>query len=749
MKDLFRMSEQQLGRPLRHIEQKSLVWMHDGNNIGSEIILTVLLYCKSIDKCSVNYAESIITQWWNEGIHTLTQVNDAINDMEYRRSFTGHIQKAFEMHRKPTTKQQEFIDMWQDKKIPMELIVYAYEKTVESTGKLVFEYLPRSQRSLGCRTLMPLRSSPPACSVFPPADQASAQVSMGHGQIPPSYVDIPYTLLIAPFSIMPTMVGSALWSLCNALLLYFAIKKLEFEKWKTAIIIWLSYNGLYLSVVTQQYNAAVAAFILFTFILVERKKDFWAALMIVLGTLTKIYGIVGLAFFLFSKRKLYFLWGILFWAFVLFVVPMFYTSPQYVFDSYKEWVSILEVKNDVNELSFYQNISLLGMVRKITHAVEYSDMWLIIPGIVLFLLPYLRIGQYENRNFRLSFLASVLLFMVLFSTGTEECGYVGALIGVGIWYVSTPTYKKSFVLNTCLLLFCFVLTAASSSSILFSKHFRTEYITSFALKALPCAIIWFKIIWEQLTQDYTSRTPTPFLHKKDDERIDVILPCYNPHEGWEQQLIEKHKELEGMLNGYNIRFIVVNDGSKRGFTEEAVLRLTNNLPNTIIVDNKINQGKGAAVRDGIAHSDSELALYTDYDFPYKIESVCQVIKYLEEGYDVVVANRNHTYYSQLSTRRKLASHASRFLNFMLLGLTHTDTQGGLKGFNCKGKAFLASTRIKQFLFDTEFIYKASLDDTTFIKEVPVDLRGEVMLPDMKKGVFVNELKNLLMICWRG
>lgn len=71
---------------------------------------------------------------------------------------------------------------------------------------------------------------------------------------------------------MPTMVGSALWSLCNALLLYFAIKKLEFEKWKTAIIVWLSYNGLYLSVVTQQYNAAVAAFILFTFILVERKK---------------------------------------------------------------------------------------------------------------------------------------------------------------------------------------------------------------------------------------------------------------------------------------------------------------------------------------------------------------------------------------------------------------------------------------------------------------------------------------------
>lgn len=141
LKTLFRLSEQQLGRPLRHIEQKALVWMHDYNSIGSDIILTVLLYCKSIDKSSVSYAESIITAWWNDGIQTLPQVNAAINDMEHRRSFTGHIQKAFEMNRKPTPKQQEFIDVWQDKQVPLELITYAYEKTVEGIDKLSFPYL--------------------------------------------------------------------------------------------------------------------------------------------------------------------------------------------------------------------------------------------------------------------------------------------------------------------------------------------------------------------------------------------------------------------------------------------------------------------------------------------------------------------------------------------------------------------------------------------------------------------------------
>lgn len=138
---LFRMSEQQLGRPLRHIEQKALVWMHDYNNIGSDIILTVLLYCKSIDKSSVSYAESIITAWWNEGIQTLPQVNEAINELEHRRSFSGHIQKAFEMNRKPTPKQQEFINAWQDRQIPMELITYAYEKTLEGIDKLSFPYI--------------------------------------------------------------------------------------------------------------------------------------------------------------------------------------------------------------------------------------------------------------------------------------------------------------------------------------------------------------------------------------------------------------------------------------------------------------------------------------------------------------------------------------------------------------------------------------------------------------------------------
>lgn len=559
---------------------------------------------------------------------------------------------------------------------------------------------------------------------------------------------IPFSALIAPFSLLPVGIGMILWCLGNCYLLFWAIKSLEFEKWKFAIIILLSAYDLYESVYFQQYNIGIAALIILSFTLIEKKKDFWAALPIMLGLMTKVYGIVGLAFFFFSKKKLHLLWGMFCWGALLFILPMLYSSPQFVIDSYKEWLVTLSSKNELNTFCSYTNISLLGMIRKTTGIASYSDLLIIIPGLILFIAPYFRINQYDYKAFRLSFLSSALIFIVLFSTSTEVCGYISALVAIGIWFVSTPTRHTTPKLNAFLLGFCILLTIILSSEFT-HKNIRLNYIVPYSLKALPCFLIWLKIIWEQLTQNYQQSYPQPLTESQKAKTIDIILPCYNPHTGWEQNIIDRYHELKTILEKQSLRVILVNDGSKHKLDNEAILRLMTALPNTIIVDNKKNKGKGAAVRDGLAHSDSELTLYTDYDFPYETTSIVQVIYWLEKGYDIVVANRNRTYYSKLSKRRKMASYASRFLNFTLLGLTHTDTQGGLKGFNNKGKVHLANTHIKQFLFDTEFIYKASKDETIFIKEVPVDLRENILLPNMRRSTFIKELKNLLLIAWKG
>lgn len=56
-------------------------------------------------------------------------------------------------------------------------------------------------------------------------------------------------------------------------------------------------------------------------------------------------------------------------------------------------------------------------------------------------------------------------------------------------------------------------------------------------------------------------------------------------------MIEKHAELVKMLKGRSLRFIVVNDASKRGFTKDAVGRLLEALPDTMIVSYDTNKEK--------------------------------------------------------------------------------------------------------------------------------------------------------------
>lgn len=192
--------------------------------------------------------------------------------------------------------------------------------------------------------------------------------------------------------------------------------------------------------------------------------------------------------------------GLVFWAVIVFLLPMLYASPEYVVHSYKEWFDVLVYKNGLNQFSVNQNISLLGMLHRITGA-SFSDLWIIVPGMILFALPYLRIRQYQYESFRFLFLSSALLFMVLFSTGTETYGYLTAMVVVGVWYVKTPTKAATPILNLSLLIFCILLTSLSTTD-LFPRFIRAEYVKPYALKALPCTLIWLKIVWEQLTQDF-------------------------------------------------------------------------------------------------------------------------------------------------------------------------------------------------------------------------------------------------------
>jgi hypothetical protein len=134
--------------------------------------------------------------------------------------------------------------------------------------------------------------------------------------------------------------------------------------------------------------------------------------------------------------------------------------------------------------------------------LSFSDLWLILPGLLLFAIPYLRFSQYKHVAFRQTLLASVLMFVVLFSTGSESCGYIIPFVGVVIWYTAAPWQRNGW--DIALLVFVFVLSSLSPSD-LFPAWLRKEWVQPYALKALPVTLVWLKLCLEMYTRDYAAR----------------------------------------------------------------------------------------------------------------------------------------------------------------------------------------------------------------------------------------------------
>ena len=315
-----------------------------------------------------------------------------------------------------------------------------------------------------------------------------------------------FSLIIAPFSLMPERLGLLAWVVALAALLWWAVRRLPLRLGENVFIYWFCENELLTALFMQQFNVATAALIVLTWVLIEKERDFWAALCIMVGLFVKLYGVVGLAFFFFSRHKGRLLLGCAVWAVVCFAVPMLYSSPDYVWSQYVAWFERLQVKNADNLFAPSQNISLLGLVRKVSGSGAYPDWWLILGGLVLFALPYRRIGQYRYRAFRTMWLASVLMFVVLFSTGSESSTYIIPFVGICLWYLCVPWKRSGW--DVALMVFAFVLTSLSPSD-LFPRYVRETWVRPYALKALPVVLIWLKLVWEMNFRSYAPLPPQP------------------------------------------------------------------------------------------------------------------------------------------------------------------------------------------------------------------------------------------------
>lgn len=323
-------------------------------------------------------------------------------------------------------------------------------------------------------------------------------------QYPDLYFDsnhygIFFSLLIAPFAMMPDGFGAVLWNVASTLVFLYAVYKLPFPDAKKSFFAWLCLQEFITAATYFQFNIILTGLLILSAVYIYERKETQSAFTILIGTFVKIYGIVGLSAFFFIKNKTKFILSFVVIALLFFVLPMLISSKEFGIQSYFDWYTSLSGKNLENQaLGTRQDYSLMGVVRRILGNAEISNLIFLIPGFLLFMLPYLRIKQFKFLPFQLMILASTLMFVVLFSSGSESPTYIIAVSGVVIWFLMQKKWTK---VDIGLLIFVMIFTCFAFSD-LFPKSIKEEVFIKYSTKAIPCIIIWFRVMYELLTKDF-------------------------------------------------------------------------------------------------------------------------------------------------------------------------------------------------------------------------------------------------------
>ncbi len=228
--------------------------------------------------------------------------------------------------------------------------------------------------------------------------------------------------------------------------------------------------------------------------------------------------------------------------------------------------------------------------------------------------------------------------------------------------------------------------------------------------------------------------------------LTIILPVYNPHEGWETELFNSITGLNDRFSDINYFITIVNDGSTTDVESSVKGRILPNFNNIFYFGYEKNRGKGFAIRYGMERSFSDYYIYCDFDFPFGIDVLRQIYEILaRKETSLVMATRDFlSIYKRLPFGRWFLSLSVFFCNFVLTRFRITDTQAGLKGLDNKARDIFLTTKINSFVFDIEFVMKCLKAGLkySFIKVV---LNSDIKFSNFGLKIIKREIKNYFKI----
>jgi len=214
-------------------------------------------------------------------------------------------------------------------------------------------------------------------------------------------------------------------------------------------------------------------------------------------------------------------------------------------------------------------------------------------------------------------------------------------------------------------------------------------------------------------------------------KLTVIVPVYNERY-LVRDLLARVLAVEDPSIA-ELKVVVVDDGSTDG-TREILRQLANSEPRLRYIEHAHNQGKGAAVRTGIAAATGDLTLFQDADLEYDPRDYPRLIRpILEDGADVVYGSR-----FLAGDRRRVLRYRHARINRLLTWTSNLFTDLDLTDMETCYKVFrtelLKSIPLRSNDFALEPEITAKVAKRGFrIFEVPVSYLGRTHLEGKKIG----------------
>lgn len=148
--ELFNEVQEVFGRTLGHDAQGNLLMLHDHYGLSTEAIVMLCSYAKTVGKQgAVAYIMQMGKSWSEEGIVDFESASRKIARLETTHGIWEEFRTLTGIENpRPTAKQSEMLEIWSnDYGYGVEIINYAYEKTVEKKGKISYGYMNGILRS--------------------------------------------------------------------------------------------------------------------------------------------------------------------------------------------------------------------------------------------------------------------------------------------------------------------------------------------------------------------------------------------------------------------------------------------------------------------------------------------------------------------------------------------------------------------------------------------------------------------------